>query len=195
MTLAQCRVAAVLPSFARQLTGRGLLTATRPFSGVGTTSCNSVAAATRCTCIRAGIYTASSTTSTTHSSAALLFSFLASTPTRALHSSHSALVRSSSGPVAAPNVAAAVPSGPTYDAPLPSLEPVSSIDPSELHIDPSAVRRLRALSAKHGRPVHLRVLVDQGGCSGLEYKFNVEIDTQPEEEDMSAEREQEGTHG
>jgi len=63
---------------------------------------------------------------------------------------------------------------------------VARIDPSELLIDPSAVRRLAALSAKAGHPVHLRVLVDQGGCSGLEYKFNVQKGgEQPEEEDMS----------
>ena len=46
------------------------------------------------------------------------------------------------------------------------------------------LQRLRALSAKAGHPVHLRVLVDQGGCSGLEYKFQTEHDQTPAEDDM-----------
>jgi len=80
----------------------------------------------------------------------------------------------------------AVPSGPSYDAPLPTLAAVARIDPSELEIDPSCTARLEALARKAGHPVHLRVLVDQGGCSGLEYKFEVHKDPseEPEEEDI-----------
>jgi hypothetical protein len=99
-----------------------------------------------------------------------------------LRSFHSAASVSGSF-LSAPSLAVA-PTAPSFDAPLPTLESVA-IDPSELVVDDSALKRLRALAAKHGRPVNLRVLVDQGGCSGLEYKFNVEVDTPPQEDDMS----------
>lgn len=80
--------------------------------------------------------------------------------------------------------ASVAPIAPSYDAPLPDLPDVDHIDPSELEVHESTLRRLSALSAKHGRPVHLRVLVDQGGCSGLEYKFETEMEGKPEEEDI-----------
>lgn len=51
-------------------------------------------------------------------------------------------------------------------------------------VDESTLARLASLTQKHGRPCHLRVLVDQGGCSGLEYKFSVEIDTPPQDDDI-----------
>lgn len=46
------------------------------------------------------------------------------------------------------------------------------------------VQRLRTLSHQFGHPVSLRVLVDQGGCSGLEYKFAIEHGAAPEDEDI-----------
>jgi len=47
------------------------------------------------------------------------------------------------------------------------------------------MQRLKFLTKQAGHPVHLRVLVDQGGCSGLSYKFQIEHDAVPEdEEDM-----------
>jgi Fe-S cluster assembly iron-binding protein IscA len=82
--------------------------------------------------------------------------------------------------------AGVAPVAPSFDAPLPTLAPVARLDPSELGVDPSVGQRLATLSAKAGHPVHLRVLVDQGGCSGLEYKFEVIKDPEaaPEEEDV-----------
>jgi len=72
---------------------------------------------------------------------------------------------------------------PEYDAPLPKLQEVA-LDITELKIDPSVVKRLSMLTSKTGRPQHLRVMVDQGGCSGLEYKFELETEEEPEEEDV-----------
>ena len=95
------------------------------------------------------------------------------------------MTTASSASSIAPSSTPLPPIAPSYAAPLPTLAPVDHIDPSELIIEESTVRRLKQLQVKHGRPVHLRVMVDQGGCSGLEYKFNVETDTEPNEDDMS----------
>jgi Fe-S cluster assembly iron-binding protein IscA len=82
--------------------------------------------------------------------------------------------------------AGVAPVAPSFDAPLPTLAPVARLDPSELGVDPSVGQRLATIAAKAGHAVHLRVLVDQGGCSGLEYKFEVikDPEAEPEEEDV-----------
>jgi Fe-S cluster assembly iron-binding protein IscA len=107
---------------------------------------------------------------------------------RSLHSSTAPIRRFTNSTVlsAVFTPAGVAPVSPSFDAPLPTLAPVARLDPSELEVDASVGQRLATLSAKTGHPVHLRVLVDQGGCSGLEYKFEVIKDPEaaPEEEDV-----------
>lgn len=142
-------------------------------------------------CTRAALATASLSSSTRAAPCLPRFSspmkstLLRHTPSsmtarRSFHSL-SSLLSSSSPLLSSPSLT--VPPGPTYDSPLPTLEAVP-VNTTELQVDDSTKKRLKQLSAKHGRPVHLRVLVDQGGCSGLEYKFNIEVDEPPTEEDM-----------
>ncbi|MBX3479592.1 MAG: iron-sulfur cluster insertion protein ErpA [Caulobacter sp.] len=50
----------------------------------------------------------------------------------------------------------------------------------------SAAARIRAIGAKEGRPLMLRVAVDGGGCSGFQYRFDL-VET-PEAEDLKIER-------
>jgi iron-sulfur cluster assembly accessory protein len=50
----------------------------------------------------------------------------------------------------------------------------------------NAAARLRALSAKSGAPVLLRVAVDGGGCSGFQYRFDLVDGAQAE--DLTVER-------
>lgn len=50
----------------------------------------------------------------------------------------------------------------------------------------SAAARIRAIGAKEGRPLMLRVAVDGGGCSGFQYRFDL-VET-PEADDMKIER-------
>ena len=50
----------------------------------------------------------------------------------------------------------------------------------------AAARRLKALAAREGRPIMLRVSVDAGGCSGFQYRLDL-VDA-PEEDDLVIER-------
>ncbi len=50
----------------------------------------------------------------------------------------------------------------------------------------TAARRLRDISAAEGRPVRLRVAVDGGGCSGVQYRFDL-VET-AEDDDLRIER-------
>ena len=50
----------------------------------------------------------------------------------------------------------------------------------------AAADRLKAISAKEGRPLMLRVAVEGGGCSGFQYKFDL-VET-AEADDLKVER-------
>ncbi|MGH7024008.1 MAG: HesB/IscA family protein, partial [Caulobacteraceae bacterium] len=50
----------------------------------------------------------------------------------------------------------------------------------------AAASRLKAIAAREGRPVMLRVAVDGGGCSGFQYRFD--LVGAPEDDDLTIER-------
>jgi iron-sulfur cluster assembly accessory protein len=50
----------------------------------------------------------------------------------------------------------------------------------------SAAERIRAIAAREGRPLMLRVAVEGGGCSGFQYQFDL-VDA-AEAEDLKIER-------
>jgi iron-sulfur cluster insertion protein len=53
---------------------------------------------------------------------------------------------------------------------------------SHIDISPSAAKRIAALLAQEIQPGSVfRVAVDGGGCSGFQYRFAIDISTQPED--------------
>ena len=50
----------------------------------------------------------------------------------------------------------------------------------------AAARRLKAISAREGRALMLRVAVDGGGCSGFQYRFD--LVEEAESDDLKVER-------
>lgn len=59
-------------------------------------------------------------------------------------------------------------------APAPAATPGGDGDLGSFVITPAAVARLQQVAAKRAAPVHLRVAVDSGGCSGLKYTLTIE---------------------
>ncbi|HXV01075.1 MAG TPA: iron-sulfur cluster insertion protein ErpA [Caulobacteraceae bacterium] len=56
----------------------------------------------------------------------------------------------------------------------------------DITLSAAAANRLRAIAAREGRPVMLRVAVDGGGCSGFQYRFDL-IES-AEDDDLTIER-------
>ena len=57
---------------------------------------------------------------------------------------------------------------------------------TDLTLSPAAADRIRAIGAKEGREVMLRVAVEGGGCSGFQYQFDL-VD-QVQDDDLKVER-------
>jgi iron-sulfur cluster insertion protein len=55
-----------------------------------------------------------------------------------------------------------------------------------LTLSQSAAQRIRAIAAREGRPLMLRVAVEGGGCSGFQYQFDL-VDV-AEADDLKIER-------
>ncbi|KAK3591278.1 hypothetical protein CHS0354_004326 [Potamilus streckersoni] len=57
----------------------------------------------------------------------------------------------------------------------PSVTEVPQSDTGTLHLSDSCVKRLQKISTdQEGKPTYLRVFVEGGGCSGFQYKFELE---------------------
>ena len=56
----------------------------------------------------------------------------------------------------------------------------------DLTLSAAAAQRIRAISAKEGRDLMLRVAVEGGGCSGFQYQFDLVEDAEPD--DLKVER-------
>lgn len=52
---------------------------------------------------------------------------------------------------------------------------------TDLTLSPAAAQRIRAIAAKEGRPVMLRVAVEGGGCSGFQYQFDLVDEAQADD--------------
>jgi iron-sulfur cluster insertion protein len=57
---------------------------------------------------------------------------------------------------------------------------------SDITLSPAAAQRIRAIAAREGRPLMLRVAVDGGGCSGFQYQFDLVEAVEPD--DLKIER-------
>jgi iron-sulfur cluster assembly accessory protein len=69
-----------------------------------------------------------------------------------------------------------------------SLDPCnSSAEPTSVYITDNCLKRIQALAQKRSsdnpNSIYLRVFVDAGGCSGFQYKFELEDDSMIEEKD------------
>ena len=58
-----------------------------------------------------------------------------------------------------------------------------------LNVTRNCVERIRKLASKRTHPIYLRVFVDAGGCSGFQYKFELEEDHLLEDDDIIIEKE------
>ncbi len=56
----------------------------------------------------------------------------------------------------------------------------------DLTLSENAARRIKAIAETEGRPLMLRVVVDGGGCSGFQYRFDL-VDS-VEDDDLKVER-------
>jgi len=63
---------------------------------------------------------------------------------------------------------------------------MDSIAPAPFAVTPRAAERIAEIVAAEGREAALRVSVLAGGCSGFQYKF--ELDTAPHPDDLVIER-------
>ena len=57
---------------------------------------------------------------------------------------------------------------------------------AQVTLSQSAAERIRAIAAREGRPLMLRVAVEGGGCSGFQYQFDL-VDA-AESDDLKIER-------
>jgi iron-sulfur cluster assembly accessory protein len=57
---------------------------------------------------------------------------------------------------------------------------------TDVTLSPAAAERIRAIGAREGREVMLRVAVEGGGCSGFQYQFD--LVSQAEPDDLRVER-------
>jgi len=57
---------------------------------------------------------------------------------------------------------------------------------TDVTLSSAAADRIRAIGAKEGRPVMLRVAVEGGGCSGFQYLFDLVDEVQ--DDDLKVER-------
>jgi iron-sulfur cluster insertion protein len=60
------------------------------------------------------------------------------------------------------------------------------MDMQTMTLSPSAAARVTMIAAKQGKPAILRLSVEGGGCSGFQYKF--ELDDATESDDLVIER-------
>ena len=58
--------------------------------------------------------------------------------------------------------------------------------PDSVSLSPAAAQRIKAISAREGRPLMLRVAVEGGGCSGFQYQFD--LVEAADEDDLKIER-------